>query len=459
MPADFLTDEEMAALEQQQPTDPAAPAFVPDVTPEWRAQFATTDADIQRGIETVTPSSARSAILTAASLGTVPFTGGLGIAARLGIAGLAGVGSSLLSETVDPTEGGPADALVRAAGTGASFAAGEGVGSLVGAGVRAVGPSLRRAAQNIGAFNLGISKPGFRKLGAQGAREMAQVAGYDAGVLSPLAGGETLLGRASAAQQEAGQALGALRGTLDQRGAGVGAASIASELENRLLRDVTPGTPLEQDLRVPLTRMRQTLAGYARRYGGNLPATALEAIKHEFSELSGRLPLSGGATDPAWEVARSVLQDAEDSLARGFLPADDLARWFAEKTRYGALSKATASLRTEAIPRELANRSLFGLSTQLGAGIGAGVGGAVSGGPGAFAGSLLGGVASRFLHQKGPGISGAALNRLANAAGATGAHVARSGAALMIDALNPALAFIEAAERNRRDEPAVVGRR
>ncbi len=88
--------------------------------------------------------SGRTAIEVGAGAATAPFTGGLGLLARLGVAGATGAGASLLAEPGDPTEGGVIEKVKRAAGTGGRFMLGEGIGSLLAKAGGAVARGLLR---------------------------------------------------------------------------------------------------------------------------------------------------------------------------------------------------------------------------------------------------------------------------------------------------------------------------
>lgn len=332
------------------------------------------------------------------------------LAARVGMAGLAGGGASLAAESFDPTEGGIEAKVKRAAGTGARTAAGQLVGEGIGAAAKAAAPPLKKFAENQGAKALGLIQSGLRKVGIGRAREMARIA-LDEGVVTPLASAEKMLARATAVSDDAGAKLGNLRALLDQKGASVDALDLATKVEKELF-DWKPGTTEEQVLKKHLEDTITDVLAFADK-NGKISASALGELK---GYLAGRIysdPLLSpaalaGRIKPRTEVARGVVQGAEDDLFARLGSPEEAAQFGGAKRTYGAMERAKEALE-QRIARDVGNNQVFGLSNQLGAILG----GSALGGPAGGAGALTGALGTRFLHQRGNQLSSVAADRLA----------------------------------------------
>lgn len=329
---------------------------------------------------------------------------------RLGAVALAGKGSSLAAESFDPSAS-PEEAQERS-DSNARVAM---LSELAGRGVAAAARPIARAAQTQGAKALGLIQSGFRGAGVPEARAMAQRVLDERNVISTLASGETMQGRAEFSREGIGKMLGMVRDHLDQRGAGVNAITIISQLRNKLLPQVA-GLPSEPQVLAQLRQAEQTVMAYARHYGTNIPASVLETIKRDFAKSAGRDALQKLPTDKAWETSRAVIQDAEDSLVQGFLGPEGLARFKDLKGRYGALSDATEALKEMRAPRDVGN-SWLPLTAQLfgGGALGFAAGGDTMGER--LAGALGGALLTKFMYSRGNQIAAVTLNRLAKLAG------------------------------------------
>lgn len=438
-PKAFITDEEMEALSSSSP-----PEFIPDEAPapqpaaprvplsdfsisgfEPPEQFLARP-EVQEDLRVNGPARARTVIQTAVPLAAgLAFSPPVGIAARVGLAGLLGAGGSLAAEAIDPSES-AAQAMTRAATGAAAGAAGEGVGLAV----RAAAPAVSRFAQTQGAKALGLIQGGFRKTGVDGARAMAQAA-LDEGIISPLASAETMLGRAVAAGDDAGQQLGGFRAMIDSLDPGDDALQIAQRLESTLT-DWQPGTSNEAVFKPQMQRAVDDLLAYADPQTGRIGAEALAKLKRDLADTVYTDPLLSaaqltGRLKPRTEIARGVVQGAEEDLAGRVLSPEDFESFLAQKSRYGAMSKAQEALE-QRVARDAGNNQVFGLSNQLG-GI---IGGTALGGPLAGVGALGGAVGTRLLYQRGNQISATAANRLAQIAASSGSPLAIRTAAQAI---------------------------
>lgn len=347
------------------------------------------------------------------------------LAARMGLVGAGAAGGSLAAETVDPSES-AAQMMTRAATSGVTGAAGEGAGALVAASARAAAPAVRRFAETQGAKALGLIQSGFRRATVPGARAMAREA-LDAGVITPLASAETMLARATAAGDDAGQALGALRDRIDRISPGENVLPLAAQLQ-RALTDWQPGTSAEAAFRPHLERVVQDLYAYTSPATGKISAEGLASLKKMLADTVYTDPLLSaaqvtGALRPRTETARGVVQEAEERLARRVLPPDEFAAFGRAKTRYGAMSKAQEALE-QRLARDVGNNQVFGLSPLL-----TGIGASAYGNPAA---GLLAAFGTRFASQRGNQISATAAQRLVDLATSRAASPAARSAAQAI---------------------------
>lgn len=395
--------------------DPSTPLFL---SPE---QKAARDAEFRNTVE------------FGAALGTAPFTGGLPFLGRLGAAAGIGSGASLLGEFGDRTPGGAIPALVRAAGTGARFAAGEGIGSGIVAALGGAG----RFAQNQGAKALGFIQSQLRQSGPESARAVAQTA-LDTGVLSPLASAETMLGRAENVQAAAGQALEGLRTQIDALSPGQSVLPILRDVSNRL-QDWTPGISTAPVLQRHLAETLQDIAAHADPSTGIITATGLARVKKLLADRAYANALQvpetlGGLLGPRTEVARGFVQGAEEAAAAQAGLGEPFGR---AKSLYGAMARLTdprSGTLTARVARDLGNNQVFSLSGQLG-----GVTGAVlGGGPGGGLGAAAGLAGTRFAYQKGNQIAAVTANRIARLAATPGTPIGvRTAAQLIVQSLQP----------------------
>jgi hypothetical protein len=441
VPAEFLTDAEMAALEQQSggppefiPDAPAAPIGRPRSPQAGFARMLGQPPMLNESSDPADQARAAANTRTVAEIGagaaTAPLTGGLGILARLGIAGAAGAGTSLLSETFDPTS----SPLRTAAGTAARFAAGEGIGSAAARIVSAAAPAVTRFAQNQGAKALGFLGAELRKAGPESARQVAQVA-LDEGVLSPFSSSETMLARAEGVQDVAGAALKQLRDQIDNLSPGQSVVPILREVSSAL-RDWRPGVSTEPTLVKHLGDTLQDIASYADPSTGKITAHGLAELKKLLADRAYANALQvpetlGGALAPRTEVARGVVQGAEESAAAGAGLAAPFQRG---KDIYGAMARLTdprTGTLTSRVARDLGNNQVFGMGQSL-AGIAAS---AATANPVVGGATLLG---SRLLYQRGNQISATAANRIAKLAASPGAPAGlRSAAQIILQSLYP----------------------
>lgn len=411
--------------------DPYAGAF--DRPEDQQELLRTGPAGLRSLAQFVVPAAAGLALTPAA-----------GIVARLAMAGAAGGGASLASEAIDPTPGGLKPALKRAAFASGSSMLGEGIGSGVSYGLSKIAPAISKFAQNQGAKALGLIGGGFRKTGLDPARTMAQEA-LDAGVISPLASAETMLGRAVPAGDDAGKALGGYRSLIDSLDAGDDVAPIARQLEGALT-DWQPGTSAELAFKPHMQRSVKDLEAYADPSTGKIGAESLAKLKKMFSDTVYTDPLISpaqltGALKPRTETARGVVQGAEEALAGRVLSPDDFGGFQAAKVRYGAMAKAEEALKQRAA-KDLGNNQVFGLSTQLATLLGAtaagGAAGYAAGGDiGSLGKGLAVGAAARFGYLKGNQITATAANRLAQLAASSNSTLAiRTAAQAIVASLN-----------------------
>ncbi len=372
------------------------------IDPKMRSVYQALQRDPEQFSRDVS-SGARTALTTAPALIAAPFTGGMSLLARTGIQGALGAAGSLASEAVDPSSslGQAAGRVALGAGAGAG---GEVLGSAAGATLAKVGPSIGRYAETQAAKALGAIQSELRKLGIGRAREVGREA-LDSGVVSAFASPETMLKRAEAVNDVAGQTLDRIRNVSDANGGWIGVNNMSARITKEL-QDWVPGSSVEQAYKAQLGSIVQDVQAYGQ--GGVLNASRLAQLKKLVADQVYTDPLISaenlrGVLKPRAELARGALQGAEEEVVEGAAP-QLFPDFLANKRTYGA-TEDMRDLLTGKFAREEGNRGgIGGMSAML-----AGLAGTASGGPAVGMGTALGG---RFLSRRGAQISSTAADSL-----------------------------------------------
>lgn len=299
-------------FEADEPSDPARDALT-----------ALSGADDAVGIaksfnsgETDYRKNARTVLETGAGLASIPFTGGLGIAARLGVAGLAGAGGSLASEAVDPSEDVP-QALGRAGVNAAASAAGEGLGTLAGAAIRGGADLAQRGARAVAgrARELAESaEPALRKFAGEQAASSAGIRGrlqvrraggaeaipdlgnrlIDEGIVTAGSSTAKAGARADALKKTAGATVGGF----EDQAAELGYGPRSSYLRGQLERVVSKYAPRNLESAAPLRRVVDTFKDDLAANVDDAGRVPPEVIKQLESQLDSQLrSLYGGSAN------------------------------------------------------------------------------------------------------------------------------------------------------------------
>lgn len=275
-------------------------------------------------------------------------TGLAGRAARSALVG-GGVGgvTAAAQSGLDPVE--------TAKGAGLGVATGVAF-PVVARATRSAASALGRQADDLGLAPLGFSKRMLRKQGGDRALERGREvvrAARDEGVLTELAGAETMLSRAQSRTQDLGESLGNVRDTLDAAGEGVDAIALAQRIENELA-DWRPRTEEGKILTRLLGQIQSDVLEHAsNNQTGQISATALAELKgylRRLRELKGADAVENTTrakrlSDDAGRVTRQAEDElVEGAAQRGVLTPDEAQGFVVNKRRYGAVDDAADAL-------------------------------------------------------------------------------------------------------------------
>lgn len=365
----------------------------------------------------MTPEAIGKRARTAAEVG-IPTAAGMllgppaGMLSRAAIMALISGAATIPGLITDPPEDATAGAK-RVAGGAALGAGGELAGLGLSTAARAAGPPLRRLAEHQAIHALGMLPSILRRLGSDfmgDARAVARTA-LDEGIVSPLASSETMAGRAKAISDRAGAELGNTRAAIDASGAPrVDAGQITGDVDqalnnwragrsdenvlNRHLGDTIQDVLAHSDAQATLgardmAEAKQLLAGRANYHAAPNPNT-------RGADLAGQS-----------DLARGVLQGAEEAHAAANLTPEALAEFMQNKQKFGAMQELINPDYGSLISRMArdAGNSQAGLLPTIAA---AGRGDAAS--------ALATLVAARSLSQRGAQGTAVLANHLGNAA-------------------------------------------